>query len=529
MHLLHAFRVLIPSFLDLGERPSRSWSIVASAAAGLAFHNATIPAESFFAARSMNCFRTSAPRCAPRRMRIPPIETKPPRSGDVWSWRQFRERRRAVHGGARQRRAGAPGDSRPGNPGGFGQYVSTRAPVGNNELDLDPQHQLLRTRSRAGGIGAGDGEARFHPRRGLPFHRWVSEPRRGGGGRGGPQANGVGPPPRLHGRRRAGRRPRGRGAPVSPLTLAALPGVEISAFHLDPSRYPDGDASPAAWHDLLGVKPERKPAFVLLPDPFSSEPQQLIEGLDYAFPNCVKMGGLASGGHSPGMNRLFLDGATHRGGAVGIALSGAISVETAVAQGCRPIGQPGKIGKSHGHYLVEVDGKRALDFIQEQIDQLSEEEGSSRANRFFLGLRWIRSARRPRPGRLSDSQLSRRRPRERRRRRRRDAARRADRPAPRARQADERRRSPHGAETHSGAAARRGPAGALLFLALAADATYTACPTRIANSSSPSSATCRSADSFCNGEIGPVGGETYLHGFTSSFGLFRPAPAGGAA
>jgi small ligand-binding sensory domain FIST len=27
---------------------------------------------------------------------------------------------------------------------------------------------------------------------------------------------------------------------------------------------------------------------------------------------------------------------------------------------------------------------------------------------------------------------------------------------------------------------------------------------------------------FCNGEIGPVGGMTFLHGYTSAFGLFRP-------
>ena len=27
---------------------------------------------------------------------------------------------------------------------------------------------------------------------------------------------------------------------------------------------------------------------------------------------------------------------------------------------------------------------------------------------------------------------------------------------------------------------------------------------------------------FCSGEIGPVGGATRLHGFTSSFGLFMP-------
>jgi small ligand-binding sensory domain FIST len=28
---------------------------------------------------------------------------------------------------------------------------------------------------------------------------------------------------------------------------------------------------------------------------------------------------------------------------------------------------------------------------------------------------------------------------------------------------------------------------------------------------------------FCNGEIGPVRTRTYLHGYTSSFGIFRPA------
>ena len=30
---------------------------------------------------------------------------------------------------------------------------------------------------------------------------------------------------------------------------------------------------------------------------------------------------------------------------------------------------------------------------------------------------------------------------------------------------------------------------------------------------------------FCNGEIGPVNGSTYLHGYTSCFGLFGPRKA----
>jgi small ligand-binding sensory domain FIST len=31
---------------------------------------------------------------------------------------------------------------------------------------------------------------------------------------------------------------------------------------------------------------------------------------------------------------------------------------------------------------------------------------------------------------------------------------------------------------------------------------------------------------FGNGEIGPVEGRTFLHGYTSAFGIFRPRPAG---
>jgi small ligand-binding sensory domain FIST len=30
------------------------------------------------------------------------------------------------------------------------------------------------------------------------------------------------------------------------------------------------------------------------------------------------------------------------------------------------------------------------------------------------------------------------------------------------------------------------------------------------------------AGAFCNGEIGPVGGSTHLHGYTASFGFLVP-------
>ena len=37
------------------------------------------------------------------------------------------------------------------------------------------------------------------------------------------------------------------------------------------------------------------------------------------------------------------------------------------------------------------------------------------------------------------------------------------------------------------------------------------------------------AGAFCNGEIGPVGGSTYLHGYTASWGFLVPRPDAAAS
>jgi len=64
---------------------------------------------------------------------------------------------------------------------------------------------------------------------------------------------------------------------------------------------------------------------------------------------------LASGASREGGNALFLDGEVLRSGAIGLALDGNITVDTVVAQGCRPIGKPMRISKSERNMLLELD------------------------------------------------------------------------------------------------------------------------------------------------------------------------------
>src|SRR5215216_3987890 len=116
--------------------------------------------------------------------------------------------------------------------------------------------------------------------------------------------------------------------PAVTVTAARLPNVAVRPFHLDGGALPDLDGPPDSWERLVGAERSQEPQFVLLADPFTSRPEALLAGLDYAFPGSAKIGGLASGGTSPGLNALFLDGEVHTSGIVGAALSGNVLVDT---------------------------------------------------------------------------------------------------------------------------------------------------------------------------------------------------------
>ncbi len=83
-------------------------------------------------------------------------------------------------------------------------------------------------------------------------------------------------------------------APALSLSVATLPGVSVHSFYLSGDELPDLDSPPDNWMDLVGVGPDDQPQFILMADPFSSSVNDLLQGLDFAFPEAVKVGGLAS-------------------------------------------------------------------------------------------------------------------------------------------------------------------------------------------------------------------------------------------
>jgi len=311
--------------------------------------------------------------------------------------------------------------------------------------------------------------------------------------------------------------------PALALTAARLPGVTIQPFHLNSSDLPDLEASPKRWHASFSVAPGLKPKFIILADPFSFDAEKGLMGLDFAYPAAVKVGGLVSGGGQAGENALFLNGKAHRSGMVGVALSGNIEVDTIVAQGCRPIGEPLSITRCDRNMLMEVNHKPPLLVLQELYEKLSEEDQKKMQHSLFLGL-----AMTPFKENLT--------------------------------RGDFLIRNLIGVDSKSGHIAigahlqegqtiqfhlrdaetssdelqwlltqyrvegeARSAKGALLFSCLGRGVHLYGEADHDSRLFQSRMGSIPLGGFFCNGEIGAVGGTTFLHGYTSCFGIFKPA------
>lgn len=320
------------------------------------------------------------------------------------------------------------------------------------------------------------------------------------------------------------------------LTLACLPDVKIHPFHLSTDRLPDLDAPPDAWTELVGVPVQDYPQFVLLADPGSGGINEVLQGLDFAYPGSVKVGGLASVNPLSGHSGLFCNQRRYADGVVGIALSGNIVLEAIVAQGCRPIGQPYRVIEGERNILMQLEqtddlsdcgtASTPLEVLQNLFQELDEEDRQLAQRSLFIGIAQsafkqtlgqgdflirnllgvdpktgaIAIGDRVRPGQRIQFHL-------------RDAHASA--------QDLQSLLEDYQIQARNHTAS---PVGALMFSCLGRGVGLYDQPdfdSDLFTQHLPIPV----SGFFCNGEIGPVAGTTFLHGYTSVFGICRPREA----
>jgi small ligand-binding sensory domain FIST len=291
---------------------------------------------------------------------------------------------------------------------------------------------------------------------------------------------------------------------------ASLPDAEIDVFHAEPVETGSG----------LGVvgfpEPEGAALVALLADPYTFPAGGFLDRLNEEWPSLPVVGGIAVGGEEAGSQALLLEDGAHTGGAVGAVLRN-VRVRTVVSQGCAPIGRDAVVTRAEGNVVYELAGQPAVERLKEELEALPVERQLLAARGLLAGLvidenkpsyqrgdylmrgllgaddetGAIAVAERVRVGQTMRFHV-------------RDAA-----------SADEDLRL-----SLEQAVAGVQPAGALLFTCNGRGRGMFPVPDHDARLVREVLGGDAIAGFFCGGEIGPVGGQTFVHGFTATLALF---------
>lgn len=168
-----------------------------------------------------------------------------------------------------------------------------------------------------------------------------------------------------------------------PLEVEERPAVSLWAAAHCPARPVRLEAvhGPEGWA-VAGMPADPEGTLLVLPDPFTFPSEALLE----AAADITVVGGLASAAARPGGNRLVLDHGVYADGAVGVLVDPGVGIRTVVSQGCRPIGQPFTVTSSDGNILAEIGGRTAVDRLRETLVGLDEADRALVSRGLHVGI-----------------------------------------------------------------------------------------------------------------------------------------------
>ena len=158
----------------------------------------------------------------------------------------------------------------------------------------------------------------------------------------------------------------------------------------------DGAGTVTPFHaELTGDEEERaviglpdlggSSGLIMLADPYSFPTDSVLTLLTDAAPGVPVLGGLASARTSDGQTALFAGDEVVEGGAVGVSLEG-IEMLPCVSQGAAPVGREVTITAAEGNMITELAGRPALETVEEIVAELSEHERALIVGGLLIGI-----------------------------------------------------------------------------------------------------------------------------------------------
>lgn len=172
--------------------------------------------------------------------------------------------------------------------------------------------------------------------------------------------------------------------PALSVWSAVVPDAKVESFAVRFERTADGIVStglPPIANDGDDLR-----AVFLLGEPFSSAPHTVLDHFEAESSGVPVLGGMASGGQRPGENRLFHNSHEVKHGAVGLMVRGGPRVRSVVSQGCRPIGKNYVVTRADENVIHALGGAPPMQRLKELFDSLSDRDAELVKLGLHLGL-----------------------------------------------------------------------------------------------------------------------------------------------
>ena len=142
---------------------------------------------------------------------------------------------------------------------------------------------------------------------------------------------------------------------------------------------------PAYWQMEAGLNPDDVKSWIVLANPFAPGLENWLAEWNVAFPEAATIGGLASGISGNGESALILDGELIDAAVLALAVKGG-KIRTLVSQGCKPVGEPFTITQAEQNLVYALGSRPAYQVLSETFTALSDEEKERARGNLFAGL-----------------------------------------------------------------------------------------------------------------------------------------------
>ena len=172
------------------------------------------------------------------------------------------------------------------------------------------------------------------------------------------------------------------GQPGLAAWAASLPTSDVRPFEVTAAAGAGGvvfEGSPAP-------RDPGRASVLVLGDPFSFPMPDFLARMNAEHPGVPIVGGMASGGNGPGQNLLLTADGVRDRGAIGVTIEGGVDLRPVVSQGCRPIGKPWVITACEGNRVDKLGGKSALAAVAQCLQEVDLEDRELFRAAPFIGL-----------------------------------------------------------------------------------------------------------------------------------------------